>query len=354
MMNFRKFRRMMVKYFVDMRWYTIVSALIFYGLSSWLMLYLAGEKDLLSASEFIYWLVVTGSTVGYGDLSPSTVAGKYVVAIYIIPLGLSIFAMVIGRIAAWVSFQWQRGAKGLKSLDVNEHILVIGWNEQRTIQLLNLLLRERASIAENPDIVLCVRADISNPMPGLIEFVKVTSFNKDEDMDRACIARASVILMDNPEDDQTMTTALYCSQRNPDAHLIAYFKDESLVKLLQLHCPNVECTPSVAVEMLAKSAFDPGSSMLHHDLLNVEHGQAQYSAAVALGTPPIKIATLFIELKKQYEATFIGYAQAGARQQIFLNPSLQDSIHGGDKVYYIADERIPHIDWHKFVGADDV
>lgn len=354
MLQFRKIRKMMLKYFVDMRWYTIVSALFFYGFSSWFMLYLAGEKELLPASEFIYWLAVTGSTVGYGDLSPATVAGKYVVAFYIIPLGLSIFAMVIGRVAAWVSFQWQRGAKGLKNLDVKDHILLIGWNGQRTLQLLNLLLKERASTPENPDLVLCVQADISNPMPGLIEFVKVSSFNKDEDMDRACISQASVILMDNPEDDQTMTTALYCSQRNPGAHLIAYFKDESLVKLLQLHCPNVECTPSVAVEMLAKSAFDPGSSMLHHDLLNVEQGQAQYSVAVPSNLPPIKIATLFMQLKKQYQATFIGYAQAGAKQQIFINPALEDNIHGGDKLYYIAEQRIKTINWQQFVESDDV
>jgi len=45
----------------------------------------------------------------------------------------------------------------------------------------------------------------------------------------------------------------------------------------QQHCPEVECTPSVAVEMLAKSVFDPGSSLLHHDLLDVEEGQAQFS-----------------------------------------------------------------------------
>lgn len=337
-----------------MRWYTIVSALIFYATSSWIMLYIANEQALLELDEFIYWLVVTGSTVGYGDLSPSTTLGKYLVSFYIIPLGLSIFAMVIGRAAAWVSLQWQKGAKGLKSLDVKEHILVIGWNQQRTVQLLNLLLRERVGMPQQPEIVLCVQAEITNPMPGKIEFVRVSSFNKDEDMDNACAKTAKVIVMDNPEDDQTMTTALYCSQRNPDAHLIAYFKDESLVKLLQQHCPNVECTPSVAVEMLAKSAFDPGSSLLHHDLLNVEHGQAQYSAAVATDMAPIKVANLFIQLKKRYQATFIGYAPAGARQQIVLNPELEDNVHGGDKIYYIADERIKQIDWQQFVGGSDV
>lgn len=268
-----KVKKLCLQYFSEMRWYFLVLALSFYSSSSWLLLFLAGETQILATHNFFYWLIVTGSTVGYGDMSPTTEAGKWIVALYIIPLGLSIFALIIGRIANWVGEQWKKGAKGMKSLSVSNHILIIGWNEKRTDQLLKLLLKERVDYAAQPDIVLCVRADIENPMPGVIDFVKVQSFNQDEDMDRACVDSAATILIDNPSDDLTMTTALYCSKRNPSAHKVAYFEDESLVALLQQHCPEVECTPSVAVEMLAKSAFDPGSSLLHHDLLD-EIGRA--------------------------------------------------------------------------------
>lgn len=342
-------RKMLVRYFAEMRWYTILLAMVFYAITSWLMLTLAGEEALTAPDDFVYWLVVTGSTVGYGDLSPTTSAGKYLVSFYIIPLGLSIFALVIGRMASWVSYQWQKGAKGLKSLSVSDHILVLGWNGQRTLRLLDLLIRERSSISDNPTIVLCVRADIINPMPEQIEFVKVTTFSNDLDMDRACVADARVVLMDNPEDDLTMTTALYCSQRNPEAQMVAYFTDESLVPLLQKHCPNVECTPSVAVEMLAKSAFDPGSSLLHHDLLNVNQGQAQYSVSVPDTSSTLKVSNLFTVLKHRYQATLIGIAPANQKLQIQVNPALDQTLNPGDKVFYIADERIMNFHWQDFL-----
>lgn len=342
---FSKVRKILTRYFAEMRWYTVVLALTFYAVSSWLLLFLVGEKDLLIVSDFLYWLVVTGSTVGYGDLSPSTPAGKYIVSFYVIPVGLSIFALVIGRIAAWVSEQWRKGVRGLKTLEVKNHILVIGWNEQRTIQLLNLLLKEKIETVDKPDIVLCVRVDIDNPMPGLIEFVKVHSFNRDDEMNRACVSDASVIILDNPEDDLTMTTALYCSQRNPDGHLIAYFKDESLVGLLQQHCPNVECTPSVAVEMLAKSAFDPGSSMLHHDLLTVQDGQAQYSITIPKSIDNLAVSALFVNLKQHYDATLIGHVDADQTHQVTLNPNFNESLKAGDKIFYIAALRLKNVDW---------
>ncbi len=102
---------MLSQYFSEMRWYTILIALSFYTVSSWCLMALAGEDALTNSTDFIYWLVVTGSTVGYGDLSPTTAAGKYIVSLYVIPVGLSFFALVIGRVASWVSFQWLKGVK---------------------------------------------------------------------------------------------------------------------------------------------------------------------------------------------------------------------------------------------------
>ncbi|MCV2886065.1 potassium channel family protein [Aestuariibacter sp. AA17] len=342
----RKIRKVLTRYFAEMRWYNIMLVLAFYALSSWLLLYSANETALLQFDDFMYWLVVTGSTVGYGDMSPATAAGKWIVSLYIIPVGLSIFALVLGRVAAWVSEQWQKGVKGLKPLDLHDHIVVIGWNEQRTIQLINMLQQERAAMPQKPDILLCVRAEILNPLPGEIEFVKVASFNKDEDMNKACIKDASVIIMDNPEDDMTMTTALYCSQANPDAHLIAYFKDESLVQLLKHHCPNVECTPSVAVEMIAKSAFDPGSSLVQHDLLSLQYGeQSQFSATIPDSVSSLVAGDVFANLKSQYDATFIGFLPASGAHNPTLNPAPSDRIKGGDKIFYIAKQRLPDIKW---------
>ena len=347
MLPWLKFRKVMLQYFAESRWYTILGATGFYGVSSYWLLYAADETALISQTDFIYWLAVTASTVGYGDLSPTSSAGKLVVAFYVIPVGLSIFAMVIGRIAAWVSEQWKKGLMGMGNLHVNDHILVIGWNEQRTMLLLNLLLQEREAMPENPDIVLCVKADITNPMPGVVEFIKVDSFNKDEDMDRACVADAQTILIDNPQDDVTMTTALYCSKRNPNAHQVAYFDDDSLVSLLQEHCPKVECTPSVAVEMLAKAAFDPGSSMLHHDLLSVDEGQAQFSMRIPQGSPDVPVSSLFVNLKRDHDAIFIGMAPNGRVKDMVVNPPLHTTLTSGDTLFYIAEKRIRAIDWAK-------
>ena len=139
--------------------------------------------------DFIYWLIVTSSLWDTVIILPLLHPESTFVALYIIlEVGLSLFALILGRIVAWISVIGARGIEGLKSLNVNNHILVIGWNQERTMNLLELLLKEQALCDTPSPIVYYFRADIINPKPGEIEFVKVDSFNKDYCMDKAAIA----------------------------------------------------------------------------------------------------------------------------------------------------------------------
>jgi voltage-gated potassium channel len=234
---------------------------------------------------------------------------------------------------------------GLKNLNYENHILIIGWNGNRTLQLLRLLLKEIQENNNQQPIALCVKADIENPLPDKIGFVKTSSFSSEIEMRNASIASASCIIIDNPEDDMTMTTALFCSQQNPKAHIIAYFKDEQLGSLLKSHCPNVESMPSVAVEMLAKSAMDPGSGLLHQELLDSNRGMTQFSISFD-AQQATDFASLFHAFKHQYQATLIGIAKAGP-ETIELNPPLKNTIEPGSTLYYIAAHRIINIDWNQ-------
>lgn len=335
-----------VKHLTNLRWYTVLGALAAYVCISWMCLFLLGEEELVKPELFFYWLVVTSSTVGYGDFSPVTTGGRWVVALLVIPFGLSLFAIVVGNLATFFASQWRKGVRGLKQLHVENHILVIGWNGARTQRLLQLILREQQFHPQPSPVVLCVLADIENPLPEQIEFVRVQSFTSDTDMNRAQIESARCIILDNAEDDTTLATALYCHSRNAKAHTIAYFQKEELAPLLQLHCPNVECMPSVAVELLAKSASDPGSSLLHQQLLDVDQGMTQYSVDYPSDAPAVPFRQFFNLFKESYDATLIGVALHRGNN-IVLNPNLDFSVTPGAALYYIADERIAEFDWSK-------
>ncbi|WP_394248430.1 potassium channel family protein [Vibrio profundi] len=314
-----------------------------YVVLCWLLLNFAGETDLTSSfTAFFYYLVVTASTVGYGDMSPTTELGRWIVILFVIPGGLSLFAALLGKAASEGVYYWRAGLLGKRRVRVQNHILMLGWNEQRTIHLIRMLQHEETG--KRP-IVLCTRSDIENPLPGEISFVHVNSYTDGKEMDKTEIDSASCILIDNPEDDVTLSAALYCANRNPDAHLLVYFKDEALSDLLHKHCPNSECIPAVGAEMLAKAAVDPGSSALHQELLSSTRGMTQYSAYFPSDLTSSTVAPIFSMFKEKYQATLIAIDVGNG---IELNPELSEQIPPSTKLFYIADERIDNFDWSDF------
>lgn len=342
MLVFKGLRKLIYRHFKKMKWQAVLALLLLYSASSWLLLYLAGETN-LTGQDYLYWLLVTASTVGYGDLSPQTPLGKTLVGFYVIPFGLGMFALTVGKFAAFSAFQWRKGVMGLKELDLHDHIVVVGWNEQRTLPLLKLLKTE-ARQNLNRDICLCVADEMENPLPGSIEFVRTLSLNDEAGLKRADIEDASTIIIDCAQDDQTLSAALNLYNLNSTAHMIAYFRDESLSKLLKQHCPTIECTPSVSTEMMVKSAMDPGSSILHHELLNASTGMTQFSIVVPEKLPEITVRDLYVPLKENYGATLIA-VDLDSDGKPEVNPSLEQRIKAGCIVYYIAESRLKTLDW---------
>jgi voltage-gated potassium channel len=333
-------QRWTVRHFGQLNGRNLLLAFFGYVILSWATLHLIGEKDLVaSPADFVYYLVVTASTVGYGDMSPVTDQGKWFVSLFVIPFGLGLFAFSVGHITGLMIRYWKSSIRGKRSIKVNNHILILGWNEKRTLHLIKMLQYEEK---KRRPIVLCVRPEIENPLPGDIDFVRVSSFTDSLGMDKAKIESASCVIIDNDEDDITLSAALFCASRNPDAHILAYFKDESLSHLLKQHCPHAECIPSVSVEMLAKAAADPGSSNLHHELLSAHKGMTQYSVTYPHTEPETNVETLFSSFKRNHEATLIAVDNGSG---IELNPPLDLKVSGGSKIFYISDERVPHFEW---------
>lgn len=336
-MIFFKIGRLVAAFFVKTSYKQILSTLAGYAIASYLCLWFAKETDLIvNIVDFIYWLVVTGSTVGYGDMSPSTPAGKLVVSFFIIPIGLTIFAGLLSKLGVTFVQLITIHEKGLMDLHLNNHCVILGWDVDRTTRLIDMIIA--GSNESNQKIVLVTDKNISNPLPDKVEFVKVESYSHEPSMRRAAIENASRVVIDLQLDDATLTAALLCRKLNPDCHKTAYFKDENIGKLLLEHCPNVESIPSISIELLARSTVDPGSAQLHQQLLDSSSGMNQFAICYNKIHDAV-YSDLFKQLKDEYDATLIGVKSPG-ESDIAINAKLDSTITKGDSLFYIAKSRL--------------
>nr|WP_256555366.1 potassium channel family protein [Paenibacillus mendelii] len=108
--------------------------------SSFFMWYL--EPDTFT-SPFVglWWTMTTLTTVGYGDVSPSTVMGRiYAMVLFIIGIGL--IGVVIGKIIDALTIFSKRREEGRMNYSGQHHIILIGWNRKTEFALKEIFSSE--------------------------------------------------------------------------------------------------------------------------------------------------------------------------------------------------------------------
>ncbi|WP_077327697.1 potassium channel family protein [Virgibacillus siamensis] len=85
----------------------------------------------------VWWVVVTGATIGYGDLVPQTVLGR-LIGIVLMLTGGGLLTFYITSLSSAAINHEQDLSKGKISYKGKNHIIVIGWNE-RTRQLVRMI-----------------------------------------------------------------------------------------------------------------------------------------------------------------------------------------------------------------------
>ncbi|RJG49515.1 potassium channel family protein [Motilimonas pumila] len=333
----------------DLSWFGLFGILLLQVSTSWVLLWLCGETELIHPDTFIYYSMVVVSTVGFGDFSPVTSAGKYVVALYQIPTGLLVFGALIGKFSQLALAILRKGMNGLGDYsDYQDHVLVFGWNADKTEQVIQYILADKKRLQRK--IILCVTRDMQHPFADKfgIEFAKMRSFTEPTELARVAANKAARIIIDGEHDDETLTTALALGAvADKNANISAYFIDQSKSKLLKLHCDNVECSSSHQAEMLVRSMQDPGSSQVAEQLFSVTKGATLYSMVVPESYTGGNFESLAQGFRQQYRCTVVGIASYKNGNGMQLNPASDFQVSAGQYIHYIADVRLlaTEVDW---------
>ena len=91
--------------------------------------------------DYIYFSAVTLSTVGYGDISPSTILGRIMVILIIITL-IPIFAATSGRIIYWFSDSIMRFTSSGSTLRIANELPRVVVTGSLTVNLIRQFLKD--------------------------------------------------------------------------------------------------------------------------------------------------------------------------------------------------------------------
>ncbi len=337
---------------LNMSWLALTFLVGVHFFSSWILLWLAGEHDLVAPDVFWYFYMVTSTTVGYGDYSPVTAPGRAAVSFWLMTGGITLFAAVIGKVTQFLIELWRKRMRGRGDYShLSEHVVILGWHDDRTPYMVEQILGDKRR--DEKEIVLCSTRKMESPLPDQTHFVQGESLTSADLLHRAGIKAASRVIVYGDTDEQTLATGLAVSAAKTKAHIVAHFDSDEMASLLKSHCAQAECTSSISLEQIVRSAQDPGSSRIQAQLLSTLTGPTQYCIQVPDSFAGCAYGALFYALKERHKATAFGVAKSRTGDDLELNPDNGSLVLAGQFVYFMSPERIhaDEVDWQSLGQA---
>lgn len=320
----------------DLQWTLLFALIATHALATWGLLALAGEEKLHGAAAFFYWYATTAYTVGYGDISPQTDAGRLITALWVFPGAIAAFTTIVAKVLASVGDVWRvrRSGKGDYSR-MTASIVLIGYHPARTSTMIDELC---ADLSPEQTLVLLTRQTLADPDPR-VRYVQTTSLTSTAALIRAGVPDASRVLIFTDSDSDTLSATLAASALAPaTAHLVCYFEDADHARLIDQHCPQVEVVLSAGPELVARACKDPGASQVISALTShLDEGATLFSLAW-----PDRAARPFGDLARALldrGATLLAI-QPGRDAAPTFNPPADRPVGPGDRLFYVAAARV--------------
>jgi voltage-gated potassium channel len=311
-----------------------LTVLYFYGLFS---MEHYNEAEVLK--DYSWWFIVTVSTVGYGDIYPTTTGGKRA-AIVIIVFGVALMGLILGLIGEKVWRIMESFNNGLANLDVENHIQIMGYRGSETDKLIAEIQGDEST--KNTIIVVCSDHLESNPFNhSNIKFIK-GELSSEDVLTRSCAKYAQKMIIHGKKDDQSVLTALSFRHINTEAQMIVYLNNEDhknkILKLESKYKDYNQVILPVFVNLMVQEMQDPGSSKVLQGLMSNLDQDTLFKVNVPVDLN-ITFLDLLFKLKQKYNIT----ALAVENGIIALNPDNDLNIIKGMSIFYVGQTRLNSI-----------
>jgi voltage-gated potassium channel len=275
MLFFRKLFITATKY----RYRTLILVTTFYILINAAVMRMLEPKTFENTFHAVWWILTTMTTVGYGDVYPTTQLGRIWAMVIVYTAGIGLFGVLIGVIVDAVSQYKRMKEEGRMTFRGTNHYVIIGWTAKSKNTINELFLGDSKT-----EIVLI---DELEKTPYEHErFLYIQGSPTDEEtLRRAGIEKSKAVLLfatdgiDNPDlaDGKTLLVASsierYDEGTESNIYTIAEILNEKHVgNFKHVKIDEFILSHESVSNLMAKSAQTKGASHLFTQLLSRKDG----------------------------------------------------------------------------------
>lgn len=301
---------------------------------------IANFEPSISFAGGIWWSVVTLTTVGYGDISPTTAEGR-ILAVLIMFFGIGLLGVLSASLASMLINMRIRENKGMQTSKVSGHIIICEWNHRAKTVLQEL--RTDSATLQRPIVLI---ADIDEKPVDDPELIFIRGVVNEESLGKANLAEADTIIIlgdDSIEptarDAKVVLTTLTVETINPEVYSVVELAD----KANKLHCQRANADEIIIgselnSHLIASAASDHGISQIVSELLSSRYGNELFSMQLPREFIDKTFLDVFITMKKEHNTTVFG-VQKGKGGEVVSNPAGDCVLAEGDYLLVISKDR---------------
>ncbi len=305
-------------------------------------------EDDITPFESLYWAVITMTTVGYGDITPVTTAGK-LISMSLAVSGLGLYAYLGTMIVHSITETSLREVIGMDKCNFKNHVVICGWNPTARITSMELLAQDKqlAVITENKDEVpkikrLGDRKDL---------FTVFGDHSKREVLLSAGVENAQSAILASDDDSKNLISIINLKKLNPNARIIVKTSREELKETMVLAGVTYVSTPDTLVgKLMASATVEPTVANFIEDL-TTSVGDLGYDLRQYNIPDDYKgsVGKLCHDIKRQTNAVLLALARKEASGRWDIHPNPRDNIllKRGDRIILLGSSE-------EFERVDDI
>lgn len=272
--------RLWLKTLISNRFFQVSAGILITMVIGGLVIQVLETGEITEGDTPFWWAIVTMTTVGYGDYSPSSPQGR-LFAIIIMFIGISLVSLLTASISSIFVVQNIREGKGLEKLNLKNHIILCGWNPS-AIRVLESIYDRIIQTKEN-EVVLVNDLDekeiaqIKNKFPKMTVHFVAGDFTHEEILQKANVLMSNTVVIlpniaageNEPHDEKTIFATLTIKNLDSSLRVIAYIHDrENLTHIKRANADEVVVVDDMSTHLLASHVIDPGVPQIANQLIN--------------------------------------------------------------------------------------
>jgi voltage-gated potassium channel len=319
-------------------WKFIAGYVAVYLIATFGFFYLESYSTSQQLLTSFYWAMVTLSTIGYGDVVPTTPDARLFV-IGIAATEVFLGAYLVSIVISVVAEESQHRLLGTFGTNFKDHIVVLGYSAVGSAAVRELLAQDEkvAVVAESAEQVAILHS-LGNDRQ---LFATVGPPADMTILNRVNVAGAHSVVVCTGDDTTTLIAALNARAINPTTRIVVSVSRPELKSTLKSAGVTYVASPAeMAGRLCADAAFRPEVANMVEDLTTTEFGADMEEFLLTDRTPISRQSLPEAEalVRKASDCIVIGYARPSAEGEFttILNPPPTFQFQPGDALIVVG------------------